>query len=206
MEEHAARRGHRLDLARVRALVAHGTPNLLVHGRRQIAVSAYVGVLIDRSGSMEGEKMDRAKQFGVLVTESLKGLRGITGHVNAFDDDTFFWLGGFRCNAVSSLDAGGGNNDAAALQDAAALALASRQRNKLLIMISDGMPTQCTFESLKHLVEHLTRHHNITCAQVAVDRLEHIAFPHFIDLTAHPADHAIYEFGRLLIRLTQHWR
>ncbi|NOX56456.1 MAG: hypothetical protein GXP27_18830, partial [Planctomycetes bacterium] len=115
-------------------------------------------------------------------------------------------LGEFRHNAIASLEAGAGNNDAGALWKAAELAFASRKRNKLLIMISDGCPTECTFESLKRLVEDLTRRHGIVCVQVAVDQLEQIAFPHYVDLSVYSPDEAISRFGRLLIELTRSWR
>ena len=206
VEEYASRRGRRLDLAQVRGSIFRHNPNFLVHRREIVAPSAYVGILIDRSGSMQGEKMERAKRFATLVAESLRDLRGIDGHVSAFDDDTFYWLGGFRDNAVSALEAGGGNNDAGGLHRAASLALASGKRNRMLVMISDGQPAECTFESLKHLVERLTRQYDIVCAQVAVDTIDHVAFPHFVDLSRRGPDEAASLFGKMLVRLTRHWR
>ena len=206
VDEYASRRGRRLDLAQVRNVLLRRDPNLLVHTHDEIGPDAYIGILIDRSGSMGGEKMRRAKAFGALLAESAQGLLGIEGHVNAFDDDTFYWMGALRHNAIAALEAGGGNNDAGGLQRAADLALASRKRHKLLIMISDGSPTECTFESLKNLVQRLTRDHEIVCAQVAVERIEQIAFPHYVDLSRYTLDEAVARFGNLLIQLTREWR
>jgi hypothetical protein len=126
--------------------------------------------------------------------------------VNAFDDRVFYRLGDFRQTSVASLDAGGGNNDAGALARAAELALDSGKRNKLLVMISDGSPTECTFDSLKNLVATLTNRHRIVCAQVAVEQMEYIAFPHFVDLSRYSLDEAVSRFGGMITQLTAPWR
>jgi len=205
-EQRASRRGQRIDLGRVRTAALTGTPNLLVHSRDEVLANAYVGVLIDRSGSMDGEKIELAKRFAILLAESAKGIRGIEGHVNAFDDDTFYLLGDLQHNAVASLEAGGGNNDAGGLAKAAELAQRSRKQKKLLIMISDGSPTECTFESLSELVERLTRQYGILCAQVAVESMEEIAFPQYVDLSRYSMDEAVARLGTFLMKLTAEWR
>lgn len=206
VEEFAVRRGSRLDILQARKIVFRPTANLLVHVHDEYRPDLYLGVLIDRSGSMAGDKIERAKAFGILLAESARGLPGISGHVNAFDEDTFYRLGDFRHCAVAALESGGGNNDAGALHKAALLALKSGKKNRLIIMISDGSPTRCSFEALKALVEKLTRHYGIVCAQVAVETMSHIAFPHFVDLSQYPLDEAVSRFGRLLMKLTSDWR
>lgn len=206
VDQYASRRGHRVDVVQARKAIVAPSPNLLVFGQDEPHPDAYLGVLIDRSGSMEGEKIERARAFGVLVAESAKGLRGIQGHVNAFDDDTFYALGDFHRNAIASLQAGGGNNDAGGLALAAALALKSGKRNRLLIMVSDGSPTDCTVEALKNLVARLGREYGIVCVQVAVDRMEVLAFPHYVDLSQYGMNEALTRFGRLIIQLTAAWR
>jgi hypothetical protein len=108
--------------------------------------------------------------------------------------------------SVASLESNGANNDAGGLAKAAELAVKSGKRNKMLIMISDGAPTECTFESLRDLVTRLGREQQILCAQVAVDRIEQIAFPDYVNLSALPFEEAITRFGTLLMRLTRRWR
>jgi uncharacterized protein YegL len=206
IEEFAVRRGSRLDILQARKIVFRPTANLLVHVRDEYRPDLYLGVLIDRSGSMDGEKIKRAKAFAILLAESARGLPGISGHVNAFDDDTFYQLGDFRHCAVAALESDGGNNDAGALHKAAKLALRSGKKHRLIVMISDGSPTECTVEALKALVHKLTRQYGIVCAQVAVETMEAIAFPHFVDLSQYPLDEAVSRFGRLLMRLTADWR
>src|SRR5262249_49657677 len=119
IEEYAARRGQRLDLLQARKVVYRSNPNLLVFAHEAVHADLYLGVLIDRSGSMDGEKMQLASTFGVLVAESAKEIAGIEGHINAFDGDTFYLLGDLRRTAAAALTADGGNNDSGALARAA---------------------------------------------------------------------------------------
>ena len=206
VEEFSSRRGTRLDVLQARKISSTPSPNLLVFAREEVQPDAYIGMVIDRSGSMRGERLERAKAFGALVAESAKGVRGIEGHINAFDGDTLYWLGDFQRTAIASLTANGGNNDAGALARAAELALRSRKRNKVLLMVSDAVPAECTFVSLKNLVTRLTRDHGILCAQVTVAAIEEIAFPHYVDLSQYSFDEAVTRFGKLLMKLTVPWR
>ncbi|MBK8269914.1 MAG: VWA domain-containing protein [Planctomycetes bacterium] len=181
--------------------------NLFVLEEETSFRNAYIGMLIDRSGSMaQGEKMNMAKRFGALLCEAARDLSGLEGHVNAFDHRTFFQLGNFQRNAISALEAGGGNNDAGALECAAHLALASGKTRRLLIMISDGSPTQCTFESLKRLVERLHREHGIRCMQIALERMTNMAFPQYVDVSGLEMSFAVRSFVRLLLKNTSDWR
>jgi hypothetical protein len=67
-------------------------------------------------------------------------------------------------------------------------------------MISDGLPTECTVAALKGLVNRLTRW-NYCCAQVAVQRLEEICFPHYILLEDREFDVSVRKFGEVVMKL-----
>ena len=202
----AQTRGHRLDVGQVRRLVTQPTTRLLVRHDDDLGANAYIGLLIDRSGSMQGEKIALARRFAALLAESAGGVRGLSGHVSAFDDDTFYRLGDFRRNAIARLVSGGGNNDAGGLLRAAQLALQSGRDNRLLVMISDGSPTECSVAALANLVRYLGRRRNVACAQVCVDRVRDRVFPVTLDVRELGMDAAAHEFGRLLVRLTRTWR
>jgi len=205
-EETGVRQGRRLDTGRARLLPATGNPNIMIRRYDAEMANAYLGIVIDKSGSMDGEEMERAKSFATLICESTRGIRGISGDVGAFDDDTYYHLGTLQRCAVSSLQTGGGNNDAGGLARAAERALASGKQHKLLIMISDGSPTECSVEALTDLVQRLQRDYGIVCVQVAVDSIEHEAFPDFVDLTAFDFHEAVARFGQMIRQHTRHWR
>ena len=201
------RRGRRLDVAAVRRTAFRPDINILVHADEIHAPNAYIGLLIDRSGSMAQDgKIELARRFGVLLAEAAKGIPGLAGHVNAFDHATLYDLGGFSHNAIARLEPGGGNNDAGGLQRAAELALASGKQRRLVILASDGSPTECTVTALRGLVENLHRRHGVRCVQIALAPLEHATFPHYVDVSALPMAQAVKLFARMLIRITADWR
>lgn len=205
-DEPGVRRGRRLDPASLRRAPVGRRTDILVGSREIRGADAYIGIVIDRSGSMEGEEIELARRFGVLLAEAARGVRGLDGHISAFDHRTFFRLGSFARHAISALEAGGGNNDAGGLLRAAELALGSRRRRRMLIMISDGLPTECSVEALRDLVRALQRQHGFVLAQVAVSPLEHQLFPAHLDVSGLPMDQATRQFGRLLTKLTARWR
>jgi nitric oxide reductase activation protein len=104
---------------------------------------------------------------------------------------------------VAALEAGGGNNDAGALFHAAEVAMAAPQRAKILIMISDGLPTDCSVAALRNLVTELTRRRGIVCAQVGVIQLEEICFPHYVLIDDDQLDVAVAKFGRMIAELAR---
>ncbi|HEY1549053.1 MAG TPA: hypothetical protein VGG28_14615, partial [Kofleriaceae bacterium] len=90
-----------------------------------------------------------------------------------------------------------GNNDAAALFHAANVALASPRRARVLVMISDGLPTECSVAALRGLVTQLSRRKGIVCAQVAVRPLAEVCFPHYVVLDG-DLEPAVARFGRVI--------
>src|SRR5581483_5261697 len=126
---------------------------------RQLVSKAdlFLGVAIDCSGSMQsGNNIEKARRFGELLAESVRGCRGIDLRVFGFTDQVIYDAGDANHCSVHSLVAGGGNNDAAALWHVAQEAQRSRRRARLLVMISDGLPTECSVAALKGLVNRLT--------------------------------------------------
>jgi hypothetical protein len=83
------------------------------------------------------------------------------------------------------------------------VAVASRRRAKLLVMISDGLPTECSVSALKSLVGRLTRRLRICCAQVAVRPLEEVCFPHYVVLSETELDATVKRFGMIVARLVR---
>jgi len=87
------------------------------------------------------------------------------------------------------------------LWHAAQAATASKRKAKLLVMISDGSPTECSVSSLRALVQRLTHRHHICCAQVAVCELDHICFDNYILLDVNNVEESVRKFGQTMVRL-----
>jgi hypothetical protein len=192
--------GRHFDRTRTRDLILKSDPRLLVARKIQRATDLFLGVVIDCSGSMAGDKMEKARLFGSLLAEALNGQRGIDLRLFGFTDRAIYDAGDARRCAVHDLEAQDGNNDAAGLWHVFRIAKASRRKARLLLMISDGLPTECTVAALKGLVNRLSRWH-YCCAQVAVQRLEEICFPHYILLEDQEFDVSVRKFGEVVMRL-----
>ena len=124
--------------------------------------------------------MELAKRFGALLASAVAPVPDIELRLIGFTDRIIFDAGSAKTPAVHALDFGGGNNDAAALWHVAQLALQSRKKSKLLVMISDGLPTECTVQALRELVKKLTKKFGMCCAQIAVENIEEVCFPHYV--------------------------
>ncbi len=194
--------GRALDRGRLRALVTRGDPRILIARAPVRKTDLFLAVIIDCSGSMQaGQNIERAKKFAVLVAEACRGVDGIEARFFGFTDSTIFDAGDARECAVTALRSDGGNNDAAALFHAANVAAASRRRAKVLVMISDGLPTECSLDALRALVTELHRRRGILCAQVAVRALDEVCFPHYVVLDDANPDVAVAGFGRMIATL-----
>jgi hypothetical protein len=197
-------RGRTFDRTRVRDVVLRGEPRMLVARRLLDRTDLFLGVVIDCSGSMgHGESMTKAKLFGALLAEAAREAPGVDLRVFGFTDQVIFDAGTAKRCAVHGLQAGGGNNDAAGLWHAAQAARLSRRRAKLLVMISDGMPTECTVAALRGLVNRLTRRFKMCCAQVAVQPLAEVCFPHYLLLNEADIGASVRRFGDVIARLVR---
>ncbi len=197
-------RGRSFDRTRLKAVVTRRDPRMLVARELEVHTDLFIGVVIDCSGSMSaGGSMDKAHRFGVLLAEAARGLAGIDARFFGFTDRVIYDAGDESSCAVTTLEPGGGNNDAAGLYHAASVAAASRRKAKILIMISDGLPTECSTQALRNLVEQLTRRKGIVCAQVAVRPLTEVCFPHYIELLDPELDRAVRRFGEIISGLAR---
>jgi len=203
-EQFGKRQGQRLDPARIRKLAAVNDPQVMIGRETVQAPDLFLGLCIDCSGSMVVEdRLDKALSFATLLMESAKGLEGVECRALGFEDTVLWELGKAGSPLLAGLKPGGGNNDAAGLLAMAKHALLSPCKHRLLIMISDGFPTDCSQESLANLVRHLDDVYNIKSVQVAVAELEadRVAFPDFTDLTQHQIPVAVKMFGRMVQRI-----
>lgn len=197
-------RGRSFDRGRLTAVVTRQDPRMLIAREPQITTDLFIGVVIDCSGSMRlRDHMDKAIRFGVLLAEAAAPVDNVDARFFGFTDQLIYDAGDARRCAVTSLETGGGNNDAAALAHVAKVAMASRRKAKLLVMISDGLPTECSVDALRGLVLHLTRRHGMICAQVAVRALEEVCFPHYVSLDAESVELATHRFGLLISKLAR---
>lgn len=193
--------GRAFDRTKTLAVVTRQDPRMLVARKLVIDSDLFLGVAIDCSGSMEGKELDKARRFGVLLAEAARGMSNVDAHFIGFTDRTLYDAGTAKRCAVSQLRSSGGNNDAAALAHLAGLARGSRRRARLLIMISDGLPTECSTTALRTFVLELSRRHKMQCAQIAVTRIAEPCFEHYIEVLDDDIDTSVRRFGQIVLGL-----
>jgi hypothetical protein len=180
---------------------ALGETAIFVDEHKVPKASVHIEVGIDCSGSMAGQHIELAKRFGLLIEESVRGVRGITAHFWGFTDRTIYDCGTPGQSRVSGLRANGGNNDSAMLWHMYQSAASSGKELRILLMVSDGNPTECSWGSLHNLVCRLEMA-GFVPVQIAVSTITNPAFErYFVDLVGQPMASAIIEFGRLLLSL-----
>ncbi len=196
--------GRSLDRGSLPRVIIQGDPRMMVARRLRSRADLFLGLLIDCSGSMgRQDNMHKARLFGSLLAEAVRGLAGVDLRVFGFTAAELFDCGSARQCSVASLEASGGNNDAGALHHVAQLAQRSGRQGKLLVMISDGLPTECTADALSALVRRLSRK-GICCAQVAVQPLKVVCFPHYVLLGGDASlGETVRKFGRTVARLVR---
>ncbi|MEM7392203.1 MAG: hypothetical protein AAF492_07625 [Verrucomicrobiota bacterium] len=197
-------RGVMVDRARLQNVVIKRDPRMLVARELRFQTDLFLGILIDCSGSMSmDDHIEQAKRFGTLLAEAARDMTGIDVRIFGFTDEQIFDAGDANRCAVHAMVADGGNNDAACLWHAAREALASRRKARLLVMISDGSPTECTTTALRKLVNRLVSRHRIACAQIAVRPLEEKCFPHYVEIQDLDPAIAVQKFGKVMSSLVQ---
>jgi Mg-chelatase subunit ChlD len=193
--------GQFLDRGHLQTRLITGDPRLLKVRIPVRTASFHLGILVDCSGSMcAKDNIGKARQFALLIAEATRRLTNIECNFYGFTDTRFYRAGSSNTCSVTELDAGGGNNDAAALYHAAAIARRSRHSLRLLVMISDGLPTDCSVDALTHYVKRLTDE-GFCCLQVAIESLDHICFPNYVEIHDASTRQAVQKFGRLIVEV-----
>jgi len=192
--------GHRIDRSRLVSAALRRDPRILTSRVRVPANDLFVGVAVDCSGSMGGARLERAKRFATLVAVACQGLPSVDVRIFGFTDRTLYDAGTASRCAAHALEVGGGNNDAAALHHVATLARRSPRDAKLLVMISDGLPTECSSTSLIALVRRLERE-GLACAQVAVAPIREPCFDHYVEVLGDDTSDVVRRFARIVQNL-----
>lgn len=201
--EHRRLSGRSLDRQGLQSAILKMDPRLLVRRKAIPAADLFIGIVVDCSGSMASEEsMDKARVFATSLAEAARGRAGIDVKVFGFTDSIIYEAGNAdRCSA-HALTAGGGNNDSAGLWHAAVHAKRSKRKKKLLVMVSDGLPTECSASSLRNLALRLERGGMLT-AQVAVRPISTQLFKHYVEILDDDIDDAARRFARVITRLVR---
>lgn len=160
-----------------------------------------IGILIDTSASMNtDERLARAKAMASLLGLCLSECPNVNTAFVGYNQNLYL-CGTHEDLSVSSLEPAGKTNEAAALAYLRDEYFATARRRKLGIVLSDGLPTACSVESVRWLVRSTEKESGVRFLYGALSQQEHPAYHHRVDL-AGPLDcDSIRAFGRAILGL-----
>ena len=157
-------RSGRLDTCKL-AEAVQGVENIYRQERMVRADRMAVCVLVDESGSMEGEKIEAARDTAVLLNEAISGIRNVDLYIygHTTENGQFVKLNAYREGKVSkdkyvlgSIDADWSNIDSKAIREAASRVRARTREKCLFFVVSDGAPCEPA-ENVRKAVKKLSR-------------------------------------------------
>lgn len=188
-----------------------GETNVFVDEEEVNSASLHIEVAIDCSSSMtsenatlkRGEKFKLAKLFALVVEEATRNQRGISTRFWGFTDGVIYDCGTAGQYKSTGLRAMGGNNDSAMLYHMGKSAQASGKAVKMLFMLSDGQPSNCSWGSLRNLVVRLEADGMVPW-HFALDQIKDSAFEkYFTDLCGQPLPEAIMTMCGILAAIAE---
>lgn len=199
------------DLIEEVELVLTGETSVFVNDDTVPKPSLHIEVALDCSSSMAsatkslgpGEKFLLGKIFALVLEQAMINLPGVSGRFWGFTDSQIFDCGTPGEGRISGLQCGGGNNDAAMLWHMGQSAAASGKDVKILLMLSDGQPSECSWLSLKNLVLQFEQEGMIPW-NFALDVIHIPAFERFFtDLVGQSMEEAIITMGETLAAIAR---
>jgi cobaltochelatase CobT len=203
---HTSRTGRRIDRRRLHR-VAVGDSRVFQARRERRAVDTAVQVLLDRSGSMQGMRIQIAAHSALALGLALENVPGVDLAVGAFpaSGDRVMPLTAFgeRCARTAGrygLGVYGGTPMAEAMWWGAVELLRSQKPRKLLVVVTDGEPNNA--QAVRDFIQRATAE-GIECLAVGIvaDYVERL-FPKAVVIQALEALPAAV-FGLLQDRLVE---
>lgn len=191
-------------------LALMGESSVFVNDDQIPRASVDIQVALDCSGSMAsatkslgpGEKFVLGKIFAMVIEHAVTNLPGVSAHFWGFNDKTIFDCGVAGEGRISGLTISGGNNDSAMLWHMAQHSARSGKDIKLLLMLSDGQPSECSWLSLKNLVLRFEQEGMVPW-NFGLDHISVSAFErYFTDLVGQSMSEAVLTMGQTLAQIT----
>ena len=157
---HARRSGSKIDNRVVHRLALNDT-RLFLHQEEKTEVNTAIMILVDRSGSMQHQKIEVASKTAYVVAEALDSIPGCFAAVAAFPVGnsngvaSLVRFGERPSSTKFGMSAGGGTPLAQALYWAGVELLKREEPRKILLSVTDGEPDdlRTTKRAIRWLLE-----------------------------------------------------
>jgi hypothetical protein len=160
-----------------------------------------VCVLIDTSASTKADdRLGRAKLVGALLAECLKECPNVESAFLGYNQNVYL-CGSHEEHSLGSLEPAGKTNEAAAIDYLRKVHLDSPRRRKAVIVLSDGLPTACSVESVRWLVHATEKELGARFLYGALSSADHPAYRRRADLAGEVDESRVRALGRQIAAL-----
>jgi hypothetical protein len=159
--------------------------------------SRHLTVLMDTSASMGAhDRFDRALEITSLIAACLVRCPGARSRFLGFNQNMFL-CGDHHLPAFDALAPAGKTNEAAALDFAARKLQEDPAIRKVVVVLSDGLPTACSVASSTAMARRLETQ-GVRLLYLAMGPQEHSAYNHVVDATSPVDVRFAIDLGRML--------
>jgi hypothetical protein len=144
--------------------------------------------------------LERAKQVAALLAECLQDCPQVASVFLGFNQNVYL-CGGHEEHAVASLEPAGKTNEAAALDYLRRHYLDVPRRRKIVVVLSDGLPTLCSVQAVCGVVRALEKDLGARCLHGALSAENHPAYRRRADLAGELDGNRLRAFGRSIAAL-----
>jgi len=140
--------------------------------------------------------LGRARSLAVLLAECLRECPNVESVFVGYNQGVYP-CGDHDDHAIGSLVPSGKTNESAALSHLRGH-FHSPRRRKLVLVLSDGLPTDCSVTSVCHLVRSLEKEAGVRFVYGALSGVEHPAYRRRVDLTGAIGPGLVRGLGKVL--------
>lgn len=190
--------GRRLLTSGLVKHVAYGETRLFADQRfteTELHRDVLLCVLLDTSASMQtDDRLPRAVRVAALLAACLDECPNVESVFVGYNQNLYL-CGDHAQHSLTSLAPAGKTNEAAAL-DHLRPHLDTPRRRKVVLVLSDGLPTFCSVESVRCLTRSLEMEQGARFLYGAMSAVEHPAYRRRVDLTAPLTAPVVRALGR----------
>ena len=183
----------------VKNFIIYGEPqifrNFKVEDKEEYS-DVHISILLDTSASMQtDERMKHAQILGALFAECLTDCPGISTDFYAYNQNLYL-CGDHENYSIAQLEPSGKTNEAAALHHIQKDLEAIARPIKILIVVTDGLPTACSVEAVKWQVAEMEHQGHIQCIACIFSKEEHPAYRYPIDFSSGITRASVMKLGK----------
>ena len=163
--------------------------------------NVHISVLIDTSASMKTNgRLDRTRLIATLLAECFRECISLDSAFFGYNQNLYL-CGSHEDYAVNSLEPSGKTNEAAALDYIRRQFASIPHHLKLVIILTDGLPTSCSVEAVRWVVNDMEQKYGFRFLYGALSNEQHPAYLRRVNLTGTLNRQTVMTLGRSVLEM-----